>query len=254
MARRVNKKPPEGAPLWVVSYGDMMSLLLCFFVMLASMANFDEVHDKFMTAIQSIRDALGMRGQVGREIDDQIDFHSLIQRLESVIKPDMPKNRGNTVDKGIQGKNFRLRRIRDGMEITIGGPVLFDPFSSELNDQGQQAIAVIGDELKGHRNKIEIHGHAADDQPPADWTLEDTYKLSYDRAMAVMEELLLRGVDPRTFRLMSCGATEPVAQSVYDPHKRAMNRRVEIIVRESQVNDYLGQPPTGLPPTIQPGE
>jgi len=253
MAKRDNKKAPEGAPLWVVSYGDMMSLLLCFFVMLASMSKFDEAHDRFMTAIQSIRDALGMKGQIGREIDDQVDFHSLIQRLESIIKPDMPKHRGNTVDKGIQGKEFRLRRIRDGLEITIGGPVLFDPFSSELNERGGQAIAAIGEELKGHRNKIEIRGHAADDQPPADWNLEDTMKLSYDRAMAVMEELLLRGVDPRTIRLMAVGANEPVVQSVYDPHKRAMNRRVEIIVRESQINDYLGQKPMDLPRTTQPG-
>jgi chemotaxis protein MotB len=252
MARKRNKKGPEGAPLWVVSYGDMMSLLLTFFVLLASLANFDDVHDRFMTAIQSIREALGMRGQVGREIDDQVDFHSLIQRLESLVKPDMPKNRGNTVDKGLHGKEFRLRRIRDGMEITIGGPVLFDPFSSELNDRGKQAIMAIGDELKGHRNKIEIRGHAADDNPPPDWTLEDTMKLSHDRALVVMEELILRGVDPRTIRLMSCGATEPVAQSVYDPNKRAMNRRVEIIVRESQVIDYLGQAPVDMPPATQP--
>ena len=252
MARKSKKKPPEGAPLWVVSYGDMMSLLLCFFVMLASLANFDDVHDRFRTAIQSIREALGMHGQVGREIDDQVDFHSLLQRLESIIKPDLPKERANTTDKGLQGKEFRLRRIRDGMEITIGGPVLFDPFSSQLNERGAQAIAAMGDELKGHRNKIEIRGHAADDKPPTDWTLEDTMKLSYDRAMAVMQELILRGVDPRAISLSASGANEPVAQSVYDPRKRAMNRRVEIIVRESQINDYLGQTPMGMPPTTQP--
>ncbi len=246
MAKR-QKKVPEGAPLWVVSYGDMMSLLLTFFIMLASLANFDDVNDKFMQAIQSIRDAMGMKGQVGKMVDPSVDFASIIQKLESIVKPDLPKHRGDSEEKGIHGKHFRIREIRDGLEITIGGPILFEPFSDKLSDQGEAMLAQIGETLKGHRNKIDIRGHAAEQPRPADWTDADAIELSFARAMHVRNALILQGLDPRTVRLVAVGATEPVARGIYDPAKRGGNRRVEIIVRESLINDYVG--PSSTPPT-----
>ena len=68
-------------------------------------------------------------------------------------------------------------------------------------------------------------------------------KLSYARAEAVANELILQGVDPRTIRLVAVGANEPVALEVYELAKRGNNRRVEIIVRESLIDDYIGQAP-----------
>jgi len=253
MARR---KPPveEGAPLWVVSYGDMMSLLLTFFIMLASMANYEEVQDRFMAAIQSIRDALGMTGQIGKVVDPSVDYASLLHKLESVIKPQEPKKKGDTDQKGIYGKNFRLRRIRDGLEITIGGPILFEPFSAQITPEGAKSLEQIGQNMRGHRNKIEVWGHAAEEPRPADWTYFDAMDLSYARAKHVADELIRLGADPRTIRVGGVGANEPVERKVYDPSVLDNNRRVEIIVRESLIDDYVGQEPTTRGPVKQPVE
>ncbi len=254
MARRKKKQAPAGAPAWIVSYGDMMSLLLTFFIMLASMANYDDVNDRFMAAIESIRKALGMPGQTGKKIDPSVDFHSLVKKLESITKPDQPRDRGDSSEEGIYGKHFRLRRIRDGMEITLGGPILFEPFSAKLTGPGKASLGQIGDALKGHRNKVEIRGHAAEEPRPADWTYEDAIQLSFQRAKVVANELILRGTDPRTLTWVAVGANEPVARGVYDQSRRAQNRRVEIIVRESLIDDYLGQEPLQDIPTTQPTE
>lgn len=255
MARK-KKKAPEGAPLWVVSYGDMMSLLLTFFIMLASMANYDEVKDKFQQAIQSIRDALGMTGQVGKMVDTSVDFSSLIQKLESIVKPELPKNRGDTQEEGIYGRNFRLRRIRDGMEITIGGPVLFEPFSTQLTPQGEDMLGEIAQALKGHRNMIDIRGHAGEQPRPSDWTYTDAMDLSYQRSKVVANELIRSGIDGRTFRLMAVGGNEPIKEDRLDPSQEFDGRRVEIIVRESVLDDYAGETPANaagppLPEAIQ---
>jgi len=252
--RKRKKEIEEGAPLWMVSYGDMMSLLLTFFIMLASLANFDEVHDRFMQAVESIRNALGMSGQVGSKIDTSVDFASMIQRLESIIKPDRPKQRGDSDEKGIYGESFRVRRIRDGMEITLGGPIMFEPFSDQLNKEGKTVLAKVGEEIKGHRNKIEIRGHAAEEPRPADWTYHDARKLSYARAERVADSLILRGLDPRTLRIVAVGENEPVARGIYDPAQRGYNRRVEIIVRESLIDDYVGQAPAHPPPATAPAD
>jgi flagellar motor protein MotB len=194
-----------------------------------------------------------MKGQVGKQVDMSIDFHSLIQRLESVIKPEEPRDRGDSNEEGIYGKHFRLRKIRDGMEITIGGPVLFEPFSAKLSDAGRVSVSEVGKTLTGHRNRVEVRGHASEEPQPADWTYEDAVELSFQRAKAVANELMLRGVDPRCITLVAVGSNEPVARGVYDSSVRGQNRRVEIVIRESLIDDYLGQDPAGPVATTQPG-
>jgi outer membrane protein OmpA-like peptidoglycan-associated protein len=193
-----------------------------------------------------------MKGQVGKKVDLAIDFHSLLERLESMVKPDMPKSLGDSEQEGIHGKNFRLRKIRDGMEITIGGPVLFDPFSAELTEQGKKAIQEIGNTLRGHRNKVEIRGHAAEYPQPEDWTFEDAMELSWMRTKAVANELILRGVDPRTLLYSAAGPNEPLNRRDYDAHKRGEGRRVVVLVRQSLIDDYMGQP-TASTPLTTPG-
>jgi len=246
------KKQEAGAPAWMVTYGDMVTLLLTFFVMLVSIANFEIVDDKFTAAVQSIREALGMTGQVGNRVDASIDFHSLLNKLESILPPQMPRDRGDSDEEGIYGEHFRIRNIREGSEITLGGPLLFEPFSDELTAEGRKALEEIGAALRGHRNKIEIRGHAADEPRPADWTHKDAWRLSYARAVHVAEELVARGVTERAIRIVAVGASEPVAPPVYDPRRPADNRRVEIVVRESLIEDYTNR--TGVPATLPHAE
>lgn len=249
---KAKKQAPTGAPEWMTTYGDMVTLLLTFFVMLVSIANFEVVDDKFNAAVQSIREALGNTGQSGKRVDPNVDFHSLLAKLESIVPPPKPLSRGDTKEKGIYGDSFRLRRIRDGMEITLGGPILFEPFSDKITLDGKDALEQIGNELMGHRHKIEIFGHAADQPRPADWTFQDAMLLSFNRAEEVAEALIERGVDPRTIRIVAVGPNEPIQPRAYDPSSRDDNRRVEIIIRESMIDDYVGQDPVESVPTTMP--
>lgn len=239
------KPPPAGAPTWVLTFGDMMSLLLCFFILLVAFADFEEGSSqaKIAAVLESIREAFGgMSGQSGQITDPHIDFHSMIRRLESVIKPEDPKNRGHSDEKGIHGRRVRLRRIRQGAEITIGGPIIFKPFEAKITEEGKEVLGQIAEILRGHRNKIEIRGHAAEEPRPADWTDGDAMDLSYRRARFVAEELELQGVESRRVVLVAAGRNEPVTQGIYDPAKLADNRRVEIIVREALIDDYMETP------------
>ena len=52
------EEPKAGAPAWMCTFADLMSLLLTFFIMLASMANYDDVNERFMAAIESINPQL----------------------------------------------------------------------------------------------------------------------------------------------------------------------------------------------------
>ncbi|HSW46108.1 MAG TPA: flagellar motor protein MotB, partial [Phycisphaerae bacterium] len=157
------KKAEEGAPAWVLTYGDMMSLLLCFFILLAAFADYDRStpSPNMIRAIQSMQEALGLK-VAGNTMNDQVDFNALIDKLREAIQTGEDKFKGDISQFGIQGESFRLRRIRDGMEITLGGPILFEPFADTVTLEGRKTLEQIGSHLKGHRNKIEIRGHAGD--------------------------------------------------------------------------------------------
>ncbi|MBI4580664.1 MAG: hypothetical protein HY718_13230 [Planctomycetes bacterium] len=94
---------------------------------------------------------------------------------------------------------------------------------------------------------MEIIGHAGDQPPPADWGRTDALTLSFERAKHVADELVTRGVDRRTMRLVAIGDSEPVDQLGATPLWSADNRRVEVVVRESMIDDYKATLPARMP-------
>lgn len=250
------KKEPSGAPAWVLTYGDMMSLLLCFFIMLAAFADYEKGGggpSAVMAAMQSIQEALGMSVPRTAANATLFDFNAIMDRLKRIIEEYETRHKGDSKEDGVHGRTFRLRRIRDGMEVTVGGPILFEPFSPRLTDEGKEALLQVAEVLKGHRNKLEIIGHAAEEPRPRDWTFMDAMQLSYERARHVADELIRCGVDPRTIRLAAAGANERVRTDDNTPYRPGDNRRVEIIVRESVIDDYAGEIPASESPVSQPG-
>lgn len=237
------KKQAGGAPEWALTYGDMMSLLLCFFILLSAFADYEagggSSSASVAQAMQSIQAALGIKTKDSSVMATAIEFNAMVDQIKNAIKQLEGKNRGETNEKGIQGKSFRLRRIRDGMEITVGGLVLFEPFAARVTPEGAQSLEAIAKILRGHRNKIDVVGHAAEQPRPADWTYTDSMQLSYERARLVADELIRRGVDPRAVRLVAVGDNEPVGHDGLS--REGENRRVEIMVRESVLDDYRSE-------------
>jgi chemotaxis protein MotB len=245
MANR--KKPPEqeehgeSAPLWIISFADLVTLLMSFFVILAAGRPQDTATDpEFAKVVAAVKAAFKNLPETTASVDPNKDLAEIIRKLEALLKKDVPRKRapGETNDKGIAGKSFRVRRLREGMEITAGGPVFFDPFSAVLNAQGREDVAKLGEAIKGHRNMIEIRGHALEEPRPENWTYQDAMKLSYERAAAATNELIRAGIDPRTVRIVAAGPNEPLVRGVYDPVKAGDNRRVEILVREALLDDF----------------
>ncbi|HSW45772.1 MAG TPA: hypothetical protein VLM89_09390, partial [Phycisphaerae bacterium] len=87
---------------------------------------------------------------------------------------------------------------------------------------------------------------------PSDWTFRDAWKLSYARACHVAGELVNRGVDVRTIRIVAVGDAEPIVTKDHEPARPGDNRRVEIIVRESLIDDYAGRGVASRPAETQP--
>lgn len=243
MAKK-HRCPPPGAPMWVLTYGDMMSLLLTFFILLAAMANFDEKDKLFMAAMESIRKAFGATGQSGYFPDKMIDFKSFLVKFETLAIPDKKKNYGHSDEPGIDGKFYRVKKVRDGVELVVGGPIAFGRFSAELEPAMELLLVKFAKELQGKNNKLEIRGHATNEPLPLESQYKDGLDLGYARARKVRDRLIELGIDPRAMRVSTAGPYEPILKQTYDDERRAANRRVEIVITRALISDYTAKPQT----------
>ena len=141
----------------------MMSLLLCFFIILVALSEIKK-EDKYRVVVEEVKKAFGVLGGGGRVTTPNDPKLSLIERLENLrlLKP-MNKNRSNTDDPGVDGRDPQVTRVREGMLFTQGGRITFEPGSAQLSDLAMQQLMTIAGLTRGYNNKIELprpHRHA----------------------------------------------------------------------------------------------
>jgi chemotaxis protein MotB len=236
------KAEAAGAPEWMVTYGDMMSLLLCFFVMLVAMSNIDQA--QFIEAITSIKEALGYENSAGQIPSMEPSQNSMQRLLETIVIPKQIKNVGNTEEEGLEGREYRVEQVREGLRIT-GGVLEFDRGSAKPREWTVKVLRRLADQIRGHTTKIEVRGHASLEPQESTSEFTDPMDLSYARAKAISELLVRYGVRPQRLRLVACGSTEPVKVQAYQDKQHARNRRVEIFVTEVLVSELVGDQSAG---------
>lgn len=215
-----------GAPMWMVTYGDMMGLLLCFFVMLVAISRIDG--RLFNQAAQSIRDALGLDGRSAGVFRG--DPPSMAQRIQSLLLSGRTQFVGSASSSSFAGR-FVVEQTREGLTIT-GGALEFEPGSAEPRAGAADVLGKLAREMRGQTTRIEIRGHAADDPLPGGGVGADRLDLSYARAKGVAGLLVKGGVEPERIRVVACGESEPVGTSASRENPPVENRRVEIVVTE----------------------
>ncbi|MEM6392313.1 MAG: flagellar motor protein MotB [Planctomycetota bacterium] len=237
------KCPPEGAPAWMVTYGDMVTLLLCFFVLIVSFSEIKK-EDDFQAVVEEIQKAFGMKGGGGKLPTKDDPALSLIERLEAIrMRQEKIPNRSNSKDPGQRGREPRVTKIRPGMLFAVGGKIVFDPGTADLTDQSkvqlQQMAESVG--LKGNANIIEVHGHASRlDLLGTGSSFEDLDQLSFERARAVKRHLTSDriGINPERIRVIANADREPIDPRAVGSFENLQNRRAEVFVSESLVQDY----------------
>ena len=137
MARGKKRAVESGAPAWMVTYGDAMTLLLCFFVILVSMSEIKK-NQRFQQVMESLRRAFGgYVGAAGPLPVEDIPANALITKLLEIDMPVTPVKQGDADEEGIHGRRFRVTNVRDGLEVVVGGRITFDRFSAALKQEGR---------------------------------------------------------------------------------------------------------------------
>lgn len=232
------KECPAGVPEWVVTYGDMMSLLLCFFILLAAFSELKKEHE-YQRVITAVKEAFGYSGGVGVMPTDDPPLRSMIELLENISQRQMKESRvAQSPEQGIKGRKTRVKRVHDGLMFTMGGHVTFEAGSAELLDSAREALVPVADLLRGRNNKIAVRGHASRGELEGGSEFADLRDLSYYRAKAVADHLITELRIPQHRLVVDArGDTEPIALRKFSDQEQTDNRRVEVIMLEVMVEE-----------------
>jgi chemotaxis protein MotB len=231
------KKPAPGVPEWLVTFGDMMALLLCFFILLQMFSQLRQDRE-YQRVITAIKEAFGYSGGIGVLPINDPPVRSIIEQLEEMAIKQYEENKTarSPVD-SVDGAFVRVTKIREGTRFTLGGPAVFDELSAEVTPAIRAELKKLATLLAGRNNKITVRGHAHAKYLPDGSPWRDLTDLSYERARAVMGVLVEFGLEDRVFRLEPVGAREPVRPRAHGPAEEAENRRVEVILSEQLVEE-----------------
>ena len=218
------QQPREmGAPAWMVTFGDMMSLLLCFFVILVALSEVQE--DKFEMLVNSLRRGFAYEHSTGHR--DSADYNDVFQRLAALLAKDTGAQRPRGVRvQSLAGNSFQVTSVKKGERLMINGDVSIDFGRAELKPQCKKVLDQVAELISGYPNRIEIVGYAS-----AQDNVDDPYQLSWDRARAALEYLVYRGVKRERIMAVGAGIGSAAAGALEDP------QRIDITVTEEVVKD-----------------
>lgn len=250
----IEEPTPIGVPEWVVSFGDMMSLLLTFFIMLVSFSE-PKKDDKFNAVMEQLQK------QFGKDLSKlSLTSGGVMARQVSVAKgtsQGRAKRReamqGGDKTPGVSGDFPRVRMVRPGAQTAIGTTVFFPEGSSELNDQARGEVREQAGLMAGKPQKIEIRGHTSLRVGEPGSKYNDNWELAYQRSRSVMRFMVDElQIDPQRIRISVAGPNEPLHAGV-DPAKMRENPRVELYLLEEVVGDLNSADDERAKPFIEPG-
>ncbi len=228
------KKCPEnerGAPAWMVTYGDMMTLLLAFFVLIVSFSSTEVV--KFKAAMESVREGLGIWPSMNSPMPNVYlrNLEEQRQQTDAVIEEVEEMQQQDSALEFIEVYN-----TPQGVRLILSDSLLFNSGSSDLTPVFEGLLLRIGDMIqKRSFDVIRVEGHT-DNVPINTPRFPSNWELSASRAVQVVKYLVEQAnISPEKLSGSGYGEYRPRATNDSSPG-RARNRRVEIFLEfaESQ--------------------
>ncbi len=246
----------ENAERWLLTYADMITLLMVFFIVLYAISNTDL--RKFTALAQSVSAAFNtdvFKGTKSFTVTSGQDTAPDVAQFDAgqgVVATDYRSISATVSDyviqNGLEGK-VSVDRVPEGIAIRISDSFLFQSGRARLDDRAREVLDEIVSVVNPLPNPLRIEGHT-DNIPPTGPFFTDNWQLSTARALAVLD--LMRGDGVASSRLAAAGYAEnkPVVPNS-DEASRARNRRVDILVLYD-ASALPGAAPASLEPVPSP--
>ncbi|ADZ85612.1 flagellar motor protein MotB [Cellulosilyticum lentocellum] len=230
MAKKKPKK--ENSERWLLTYSDLITLLMIFFVVMYSMSNVDS--KKYEELAGSLSNSLGiLQGGVGMSnanaagTDSSIPFHQTIsasQEIQTKLK-DYLETHDLT-------EQVSLHVEPQGLTLSFDDNILFDSGKADIQSAYKKNLLEICDILKTFTNDVVVEGHT-DNLPIHTSQFSSNWELASIRAINVVHLFIDEGKLPASkLSAISYGEYRPIASND-TPEGRAKNRRIDIILLSS---------------------
>lgn len=224
--------------IWMVTFSDLVMLLLTFFVLLLSMSSMDTKKLKYLRSACSgaagLLEYSGLKrvGNLAKFIQEYHKSTALFVIDQNSLKDLIPSELNKLVSKKIEDCNEIMDIADDerGVVLSLQENILFDVGEAKIKKEAFPVLDSISTALCSCPNKILIMGHT-DNIPIKSKVYESNWELSSYRGLSVLEYFVKeKGMQPTRFSVGGYGPTRPLYPN--DTSKnRALNRRVEIIIK-----------------------
>jgi chemotaxis protein MotB len=219
---------------WLLTYADLITLLMIFFVVMYSMSQVDKA--KFESVAAQLSIVMG-----GGSIVSQADSGSkgILEDMPAPSESEMDVAQ-EKLEEYIQenglGQMARVYRDERGMIVSLNEGLLFDSGSAGLDKDSQAVLSKIANAIKGLPNYVRVEGFT-DNVPIKTSQFASNWELASQRAINVSKLMIDSGLIPERLSTVSYGEYRPMFANDSDENKRR-NRRVDIIVIDHQ-NDTM---------------
>jgi chemotaxis protein MotB len=220
---------------WLLTYADLITLLLIFFIVLYSMSQVDKRKFEAMSAsLAVVFGGVGKSGvlDAGRSIMPGDKIYK--ERLE--MQNTQEKVRRMIAQRGLEGKISTDLGER-GLVISVKDTVLFEVGSGELTPAARDIMQNVAHLLAGTPNAIRVEGHT-DNVPIHTAKFYSNWELSTARATNVLQFFIQNcGISPSRLSAAGYGEYKPSAPNTSE-RNRALNRRVDIVLLSSAYSKF----------------
>ncbi|MBA2173310.1 flagellar motor protein MotB [Halobacillus locisalis] len=246
------KKTDKGAPKWMTTYADMVTLILVFFVLLFSMSQINLV--KFEAIAESFRNRMIFdfypsqveseyptestkvqeNGEMNNEFEEPTDTPDNIAEEEATKAMADLEELKKEVDQYLENNQLNdiisANQTERGVVLVLEEQLLFETSEAQILDGAKPFLSKVGTLLMNIPNFIKVEGHT-DNRQISTFRYPSNWELSGARASSVIRYLTnsTEGLAPSRFTAVAYGDTRPVAPND-SPENWGKNRRVEIVI------------------------
>ncbi len=240
----------RGVPPWIITFADMVTLLMVFFILLFAIGNVEQ--EKWRDIKESLREALGADSieelgtrqglDVVKQVQTLVDEKTVhaVDEVGAMVNREMEDIISEVEEFVFKNKlsgEVRVSSDPRGTVITISDVVLFSPGSAEMTPQGRKTLRQVFDVLKQFQYNVKIEGHT-DNTPIHTLRYPSNWELSAFRASEVAHMMIDDGFPPERLSVEGFAEFRPKVPNT-SAENRAINRRIEVVYQRGSIRQRM---------------
>lgn len=243
MSKKKKRAEKENSERWLLTYSDLITLLMIFFVIMYAMSNVDVA--KYEQMAQSLGVAMGGGSKVFQvtpgvsDTNKNFDSGTNGMKTEKTKLEELKATLDNYLKKNGMSSSVATEISERGLEVSLKDTVLFDSGKADIKPEAKGRLIAIGKIITTLPNLIRIEGHT-DNVPIHNSSFASNWELSAIRAVKVNQLLIdYVNIPPTKVTIEGYGEYHPLVPNTTATNK-AQNRRVNIVILSTEYNQSKG--------------